>query len=228
MNGEERGEGQDMVKKRSRNVFLNKSSLVSEQLNNIRANIEFLTGQKESHSLSVTSANKGEGKSFILNNFAHNLANQNEKVILIDTDFHNPKLSKDYETLNQYGLSDVITKRVKTEDVIVPIKKDYLDLIPCGTIPPNADKILSEEYLEQIIAELKQTYQWVLLDCSPASLFLESLFVARKVDGVIIVVNAYKTTEEEVVEIIEMLKQGKDNVLGTILNNTKKTRKNYY
>ncbi|EPI12592.1 capsular exopolysaccharide family protein [Enterococcus faecalis RP2S-4] len=217
-----------MVKKRSRNVFLNKSSLVSEQLNNIRANIEFLTGQKESHSLSVTSANKGEGKSFILNNFAHNLANQNEKVILIDTDFHNPKLSKDYETLNQYGLSDVITKRVKTEDVIVPIKKDYLDLIPCGTIPPNADKILSEEYLEQIIAELKQTYQWVLLDCSPASLFLESLFVARKVDGVIIVVNAYKTTEEEVVEIIEMLKQGKDNVLGTILNNTKKTRKNYY
>src|SRR5436189_201957 len=54
----------------------------------------------------VTSANAGEGKSFISNNLALSLASSGKKVALVDFDFRNPKTTSLFELTGSNGLAE--------------------------------------------------------------------------------------------------------------------------
>jgi capsular exopolysaccharide synthesis family protein len=198
--------------------------MIAQKLNSIFTNIEFLPQIGPIPALSITSPNKGEGKTFFLNNYAHQLVKNQKKVLLIDTDFYNPELSRLYKLRHYQGLTDYIIKGLPIDEVINPLIHDRLDMIPAGTNAPSHLEILKSSSFSELIQGIKKAYDYILVDCPPLKLFPDAKITSQSTDGTIIVVNPTKTTISDVQYCKKELDTN-NKVAGVIINQKKYNRK---
>lgn len=193
--------------------------ILQEKFNSILANLSFIntTRNKKIQVISITSPNKGEGKSFFLNNYGVTSALNSKKTLLIDSDFYNPSLTRTYKLKNYPGFSNVL---IDSEKITMTIKKSEdknLDILPIGIIPPNPLELLNSNEFDQLMNVLKKKYDVILIDCPPVQLFTESRVIGAKSDGVILITTP-TTTESELANSKELLDTVGANLLGAVLN----------
>jgi tyrosine-protein kinase Etk/Wzc len=127
-------------------------------------------GIDESHkTIMVTSSISGEGKSFVAINLAISLALKDKKVILLELDLRKPKVSDLLGIPRNTGISNYLVGRMKGKEIIKSTGYDNLSLIPSGPIPPNPSELISNGKLEELIGELKETYDYIIIDTTPVS-----------------------------------------------------------
>ena len=155
---------------------------------------------KDEKVILVTSSTSGEGKSFISSNFAKTLALSRKKVILIGMDIRNPRLGDYLKLQNKYGLTNYLaTNTITIPEIIVPkVLHDNMDIILAGPIPPNPAELLSSEKLKGLIDELKQTYDYIILDTAPVGLISDTFNFAYISDMTIYVCRANYTTKDNI------------------------------
>ena len=137
----------------------------------------------------VTSSIKGEGKTLVSISTAAVLSHNN-KVILIGCDLRNPQIHK-YLGVDKsiQGLSDYIHKDdLDHRDIIV--KKNNLDIILSGTIPPNPNQILRSEKFSSLINVLRSEYDYVLLDTAPSLVVSDTYDISHVVDSTLYVIRS--------------------------------------
>ncbi|MEJ5104613.1 GumC family protein [Chryseobacterium sp. MYb328] len=169
----------------------------------------------------VTSTVKGEGKTFTSVNLALTLANPKKKAIIIGSDIRNPQLQrynpsrKGLAGLTEYLYSD----QIQLEEIIhVSSFNPHLDVIYSGMIPPNPTELLSNGRYEVLVDQLKERYDYVILDTAPLLLVTDTFLIADMADVTIYVARS-NYTEKSLIEFANNnVDQSKIKNVGFVLN----------
>lgn len=205
------------------------NSVSAELFRSLRTNLRFMlptTVQKPV--ILVTSSINGEGKSYVASNLATSLALLGKHVALVGLDIRKPMLAE-YFGLNQAGcLTSYLSDTDYTvDDVVVESGTPGLDLIPAGIIPPNPSELLQGDRLDQLFAELRTRYDYVVVDSAPVAMVSDTFLLSRLCDMTIYVSRAHYTTWD----LIDFLNQAHEqqrlpNIV-SVLNGVKADKVGY-
>ncbi|MBC1520287.1 CpsD/CapB family tyrosine-protein kinase [Listeria aquatica] len=203
------------------------NSFVQEKLSEVHTNIQFMKKKENKiRTMAITSANKGEGKTFFSSNFAQVYSEFKEKTLLVDTDFYSPKLSKQYKKINERGFSDLLIGEINLTEAVHEIEP-YLDFLSIGTIPPNPVELLKTHDITDVIREGLKHYEMILFDCPPVNLFTNARLTAAACDLSLLIVKKDSTKEEELRGAKTLLTKANVDLVGVVLNQVNYKEKNY-
>jgi tyrosine-protein kinase Etk/Wzc len=194
---------------------------IAEAYRILRTNLSFSAAARPIKSLLVTSTIPQEGKTTTCINLGITLTQLGHKVIILDCDFRRPKLHHYFQEHikdNRHGLSDVLINRIKLRDAIASSSFENLSFITSGTIPSNPSELLGSQRMENILSELKNDYEFVLIDAPPALGVADARVLGRISDAILVVTMAGKTNRDAVLEVKEELERAGEKIVGYVLN----------
>ena len=168
-------------------VHQNVNNLMEEIFRGLRTNIQFMlkSGEKV---MMFTSSTSGEGKTFVASNIGISLALLGKKVIMVGLDIRKPRLAELFQIDNHHnGITNLIIRDHNSwEDIQNQILSfgvnSKLDLLMAGPVPPNPGELVTRASLDDIVNQLKQHYDYVILDTAPVGLVNDSLQLGRLAD----------------------------------------------
>ena len=202
-------------------------SITAEAYRVLRTNIQYSSFDSELHTLAVTSAEPGEGKSTVAGNIAIAFSQSEKKTIIVDCDLRKPSLHKKFKISNTTGVTEVLIGKEKLEDTVYKFS-DNLDVLTSGKLPPNPSEMLGSKTMERLLEVLKEKYDMVILDTAPLQAVTDAQILSTQIDGIISVVRAEATKKDSVVAAKGLLDKVGANVVGTVLNGVENNRRKYY
>ena len=208
-------------------VQKNPKSIAAEAYRSLKTNIQYSSFDKEYKTIVITSSNPGEGKSTTSGNLALTLAEGESRVLLVDCDMRKPSMHKNFRVTNTYGIADILLQRKKVMDVAHMYNKN-LSIITAGQVPPNPAEMLGSKAMSAFLEEMKEHFDYIILDTPPVQVVADAQILSTKVDGTIIVVRAGVTKKEDVNDTVNTLKKVNANIIGTVLHAVDNSRNKYY
>jgi capsular exopolysaccharide synthesis family protein len=208
--------GSGAINKR-RIALLQPESYVAEQYRALRGRIDAIAAQRPIRTLTVTSAMPGEGKTTAAINLAIVTAmSLGRRVLLIDCDLRKPKVHEALGLRPDAGLAEVLTDSVDLDDAIVKVEGVNLEVLPVRSRPVNPSELLGSAKMKELIEEVIRRYDRVILD-TPAALGLpDAKTVCDLSDGLVMVVRADVTPQQDVQATLEFLDERR--LLGLLFN----------
>lgn len=205
---------------------------VTEAFKALRANIMFSILKQGCKRIVISSSLPLEGKSTVSLNLAKSLSKTDAKVLLVDADLRKPTIFRYAELDNSPGLSDILIKNEigEMDKFIKKIDKHpKLDIITAGSTVPNPADIVANSVIDVFLSECDKRYDYVIIDTPPINVVSDSLYLAKKSDGVIIVVREKFTTHPELEKAIKSFEFVDVKILGLVLNYSRCLKpKGYY
>jgi len=183
------------------------NSVVGEMFRLLRADLMYLTPGEELHTLLVTSSCSGEGKSFISMNLGMTMALSGKKVLILELDLRKPKHERYFGlgTVNTGVVNYLVDPNVKTGDIIMNSGlHPGLDVILSGPIPPDPGELILSRRLRALIADLRKTYDTIILDTPPVGLVADALQLKDLPQATMYVVRAGFTRQPQLKVIEEI------------------------
>ena len=206
------------------------STVSAELFRLIRTNLRFvLPAEAKNPVILVTSCINGDGKSYVASNIALSLAILGKKVALVGMDIRKPMLTTYFGLKDKGHLTDYLAEpEVTVDDIILPSgEHKNLDIIPCGTIPPNPAELLQTERVEELFAALRKKYDYIIVDTAPVALVSDTYQLDRVADMTLFVCR-YKYTPSEMVDYINhVIEQKRMHNVACVLNGMKNMRAGY-
>jgi len=199
-------------------TYSNSDSIIADQFRAIRTNIKFLPVEKKNRVILITSPDKGDGKSTSIANLAVSMAQQHEKVLLIDANLRAPVIHNMFTISNQVGLTDLLTGKATFNDVVYETDIGKLDVLTSGPAFLNPSELLESEKMKDFLMNVASSYDIVLIDSPPVLKAAETRVVANQCDGVVLVVKRGKTKLERLAESRKLLKLVDAKLIGAIIN----------
>lgn len=193
-------------------------SEISEAYRTLRTNIAFSSLKNKLQVIVVTSAAPNEGKTITAANLAVAMANVGKKTILIDTDLRKPMQHKLFNCSNYNGLTNLLIDEAKFEEVIYKSEVENLYILPCGTRPPNPSELIGSTKMENLINDLRQSFECVILDTPPVTAVTDAQVLSNFVDGYILVIASGITEKRIVIKAKDLLNKVDARILGLVLN----------
>ena len=196
------------------------NSVAAEKFRTLRTNIRLAqpTGLKCPVILVTSSVNE-EGKSHVATNLAISMAMLGKKVALLEMDFRKPILAKYLNLSSQGYLTDYLSDGACTlEKVIVTSSIKNLDVLPAGIVPSNPSELLQSERSESLFAELRERYDYVIVDSTPVSVVGDTFLLGGMADMTVYVVRANYTTFEMIDSINRIYEQERLPNMLAVLN----------
>lgn len=165
-------------------VHQNKNNLMEEIFRGLRTNIQFMLKEGEKVML-FTSSTSGEGKTFVASNISISLALLGKKVVMVGLDIRKPRLAELFQIDNHHkGITNLIVHDHNTWDdiqkqIISSGVNNNLDLLMAGPVPPNPGELVTRASLDDIIKQLKEHYDYIILDTAPVGLVNDTLQLGR-------------------------------------------------
>jgi len=176
-------------KKQTKNnlsVFEKPKSPLAESFRAIRSSLQFLYKKQQNDGakiLMLTSSVSGEGKTFCSINLATVFALSEKKTVIVGLDLRKPKIFGDFNIDNIIGVVNYLIEQKTIDEVIQKTHIPFLDVISSGPIPPNPAELLMRETMAKMIKELKQKYDYIILDTPPVGLVSDALELAHFCDA---------------------------------------------
>ncbi len=193
------------------------ASRVSESFRAIRTQVLFALGS-ENQTIGVTSAGSGAGKSTIAANFSVSLATAGHDTLLIDCDMRLPQVHAIFGIANGQGLSEAIQGNESIEKLFIPSDTDNLTLITAGQLPTNPSELLGSPQFKALLAELKNKFAYVVLDCPPVLPVSDPTVIAPLVDGLLFVSVIDGESKPQTKRAEKILRGVGGNILGCVVN----------
>lgn len=210
--------------KQSLIINLKPLSHVSEAYRSLRTKIMFLSSHQEIKKILVTSSQMKEGKTLTTANLAVAFAQENKRVLIIDADIRNPSMHNIFQKSNQFGLTNILSNKVKVLDAILPTEIPNLSIITSGTTPSHPSELISSIKMHNILDQIVEKFDLILIDSPPTLAIADSQILSALCDGVVFVVSQGKIKRQVVKKALLSLKQMNAYVLGVVLNNVKMSR----
>lgn len=205
-----------------------------EVYRHLRTNIEYSSVDTKVQIVNVTSASVGEGKTTTASNLAIASANQFSRVLLVDCDMRKPQIHKNFNISNHFGLSNVLAQDdMNISDTFFQKFKDkkgegVLYVLPAGIKVPNPLELLSSEKFKEFLANMRQRFDFIILDCPPVLSVSDAIPVSRVCDGTIFVVSAQDTDKKLARTALIQLQRNGANVIGSVLSKADSSFESYY
>ena len=194
-------------------------STEAEAYRGLRTGLYFSTQGKGHQVIQITSPNAGDGKSTLSCNLSISIAQSGKKVVLIDADMRKPRVNKIFGIPNsEKGLSTLIEGNSTLEDSMFPTEVPNLFLIPCGPRPGNPSELLTSPRFPELLAQLRDKFDFVMVDTPPILAVSDPCIVAPRVDGVIVNILLNKNARYSATRACEMLSNIETRVLGVVVN----------
>lgn len=194
------------------------SSSISESFRAIRTSLYFSGEGKDSQVIQVTSPTPGDGKSTLISNLAVSIAKSGKRVLLIDADLRRPTLHRIFGVDNNVGLVSYLADGAADKIEPIPTLITGLSILPSGPSVSNPSELLSTARLAELIASLRESYDFVLIDTPPILAVTDPLTVAARVDGVIMAIRIANGIQFSSKRAKEALDRVGANVLGIVVN----------
>lgn len=217
--------------KAERQYILGKKTPFSivEEFKTLRTNIQFSTTAEGCMAIGLTSSDASEGKSITCVNLAITFAETKARVLLIDGDLRKPKIARLLRAKSVPGLSNVLVNMNTVDEAIQTVKfENYtIDVLMSGDIPPNPSELLGSKKMKELMAALAQRYDYIIFDTPPVGVVTDAVIMSSLFTGMVFVVRAGKTHQDQLHSALNQLKFAGANILGFVLNgvNAKGTRR---
>ena len=214
-------------------VQADSNTQIDEIFRSLRTNIQFMLkgGEKV---IMFTSAGSGEGKTFNAANLAMSFALLGKKVILCGLDIRKPALGRLFSVSDRVsgGMTSLLTmekvaeKEVRSQIVASGLNPN-LDLLLAGPIPPNPTELLARDSFGEVVAVLRQLYDYVIFDTAPVGLVSDTLQIGKQADVTVFVCRADYTPKSALNILNDLSDEGKLPNPCVILNGIDMSKRKY-
>ncbi len=200
----------------------------AERINDVRTAIAFSDVDQPPDAVLITSAVPGEGKTTLAVNLA-TAFRQRGRTLLIDGDLRKGRVGEVFELGSHVGLSDVLTGACTLEEALVEIHDaPGLTVLGTGTLPPNPLEVLSSMRFERTLRELREAFDYVVIDGSPLLPVSDSIVLGRHVPCVVLAVQADRTPHDAAREAVKRLQSARIKPTGVVLQKVDLARSRSY
>jgi succinoglycan biosynthesis transport protein ExoP len=195
------------------------SSVPAEAYRSLRTSIQFLGLDRSIKTIQFTSPSAGEGKTTTLANVAVSIAQAGHRVVVVCCDLRRPRLHQYFDMSNQIGFTSVLLGEATLREALQPVPGlEGLQVLASGQIPPNPSELLSSDRTAELLASLAEYADIVLIDSPPVLPVTDAAVLAGRVDAVVVVAAAGRTTQTQVSRALEVLGRIDAPIAGLVLN----------
>ena len=205
------------------------ASMEAEQYQALRLKLEHLQRERNVRVIGVTSPGARDGKTVTAINLAAALSEgSNARVLLIEADLRRPAVSRylGLRDLSKPGLAElVVDSNRQIQDAIAHHEHLCFDMMIAGASDTPVHQIFRMPRLQALLTELRQRYDFVIIDTPPVGPVSDCALLARWMDGLVLIVTAHKTPRKLLENALNVLEGAP--VLGIIFNRDDKARAGY-
>lgn len=202
----------------SRIIIEKNTKMGSTGYTRLKDNILSINADGKCKVIQIESSLSHEAKTTVVSNLAVCLGITEKKVVVVDLDFRRPKLHRMFELEKENGIKEYIQGDSKLEDIIKHSKYENVDIITRGGEIYNPAVVFMADKFKALIETLKEQYDYVLLDCAPVLQVSDYIHISRISEGVLFIVAYAKTTKNQIVEAINLLRKNNANIIGLVLS----------
>ncbi len=195
-------------------------SAIAEAFRAVRVNLQYLSAGLDKRVIGVTSSVPGEGKSFCTVNLAAELAQSGRRVAVLECDMRRPTLAGYFgiDSRARHGLSTYLTGESTLDEARSTTSIEGLDVLCCGPLPQNPTRLIESPRLAELIQQLREEYDYLLVDIPPLGYVSEFLVLLQYLDAKVYVVRQNYTDRALVSQIAEMHRDHKMKQLYLVIN----------
>ena len=188
-----------------------------EGLNQLKTNLAFCG--KDIKVITMTSSVLNEGKSSVSLSLSRTLAESGKKILMVDADLRKSVMAARYHIQGiDKGLSHYLTGQAEVEDIIYETEVEGLCITVAGPLSPDPTSILDSEQFEQFIENVRDMFDYVIIDTPPAGIIGDAQIFAHCADAVMIVSKQNYMLAEDINEVMDAFRDKEGKVLGVVLN----------
>jgi tyrosine-protein kinase Etk/Wzc len=202
-------------------------SVVSEQIRHIRTSIGFTGKGKIVKSILATSFQPGDGKSFVSLNLAASYALLNKKTCILEFDLRKPHVAKYLNLEVKEGISSYLSGKSCLRDLLIEVPgfEGNLYLLPAGYLPPNPAELIEGPYMEKMMKELEEQFDYLILDTPPFSLVTDASLLQQYTNISLVILRQGHTSRDVYKELNRFANNHSGNPLYLLLNDVGKSKR---
>ena len=189
-----------------------------EGLRSLRTNLHFALLEAKNNIVMITGPAPGVGKSFVSTNFAHTIAQSEQRVLLIDADMRKGHINKEYDMTRSPGLSELITGEVDIKSAVRNTGFENVDVLTTGNMPPNPSELLMHENFEKYLGEFSKDYDLVLIDTPPLLAVTDAAVIGRLCGTTFVLLRYGVHSMAEIHAVTKRLRQNSIEPRGFVFN----------
>jgi len=194
-------------------------TLITEAYRKLRTSILYSRPGEPPKTILFTSSTAGEGKTISVANTAIMFAQLGYNCLVIDADLRRPSCHRALRVSNDRGLTDFLVGQEALANVIKPTPIANLSVLNCGAVAPNPTELIASKKMRDALDNLKERFDFVLVDSPPVMPVSDAIVLSTMVDGVVYVVRGQETPKNTVKAAISQLKNDHQaKILGVLLN----------
>lgn len=203
------------------------SAPIAEAFRLLRYGLHYL--KPEAKTILVTSSTPSHGKSFVSRNLAAAIAMTKKRVLLIDADIRVRNVSRNFGLSRAPGVTEYLIGDLAspTEAIVKDCLMEGVDFLPAGTTPPNTTELLMSERLDLLIGTLREMYDVIILDTTPAFAVADASIVSRLCDVTLFVIRVGEQLRAGLPSIEELYKSKKCGNLCAVINDSDRKARSY-
>jgi Mrp family chromosome partitioning ATPase len=145
-------------------------------------------------------------------------ANARGPVCLVEANFRSPALPELFATTNHRGLTDALLEQGPINSFTRRVTPDNLWLLSAGALAADSPSLLASEHLRERLEELRQGFDFVIIDAPPLIRYSDAVVLGQLSDGLILVLEADATRRESASAVAATLRSAKVPILAAVLN----------
>lgn len=209
---------------KGRALVLGSTGAYVEAMRSLRSSVMFLDGRDAGlRSITVTSANPGEGKSTTAANLCIALARAGASCVLVDADLRSPRVHEicGLSIREGWGLADYFAegKDLTIQEEAVS-GRQLFSVVHAGAMLSEPAEVLSSRAFRSLIDELGSLFDFTIIDTPPVLAVSDGLVAAGATSGTLLVARSGKTDASDVVTALELLERAQATLVGTVLTGT--------
>lgn len=206
----------------------NPADLSIEALRGLRTSLHFAMMEAKNNVVMISGSAPGIGKSFVSANFAAVIAKTGQKVLIVDGDMRKGYLQRHFGLQWENGLSEMLSGKLTTQEVLKETAIDNLHVITRGQIPPNPSELLMHPRFAEFVEWASSEYDLVLIDTPPVLAVTDPSIVGALAGTTLMVGRFGQNTVKEIDVAKERFERAGIEVKGFILNAVEKKASSTY